>query len=57
MATSLSVYVCFAIEGMYTCKTEIVFSKTSCLCLCCLEGIYTCKTGNFGNDTLCLCLC
>ena len=41
LATSLCVYVCVVVEGIYTC----------------IEGMYRCDAGNFGNKTLCLCLC
>ena len=69
--TSLCVYVCVFVEGIYTCKSwhfVVVGGNYTCnnghfgidtLCLCSfvVEGMYKCKTWHFGIDSLCLCLC
>ena len=36
--TSLCVYVCVVVEGMYTCKTGHFGNDTLCLFLCCCRG-------------------
>ena len=38
MKTTLCVYVCVAVESMYTCKTENFVKEPLCLCLCCSRG-------------------
>ena len=52
----LGVYVCVAVQGLYTYKTEY-FDNVIFLNACVVvEGMYTCKTQNFGNQSFCLCL-
>ena len=40
LAKRLFVYVCFVVEGMYTCKTGNFGNNVLCLCLYCCEGYF-----------------
>ena len=57
LETSLCVYVCVVVEGIYNCKNKNFGNNTLCLFPIVVDGMCTCKTRHFGYNTLCLCLC
>ena len=49
LETSLCVYGCFVVAGIYLCNTGHFINKTFVYVCVVVEGMYLCKTGNFGN--------